>query len=262
MLDLFSTNLIESMIYTGITGSAVVIDRSDLVLMYSGVRSPDMNGVYQRGRLSKNTDKSIFDAISFYSQKNIPFFWWVQDRDLNRGTLKSMRDHGLRKATEMPIMVKNLADYTDNSEHCGKCKTVTTKPELEDWIRLSSLCIELDPAVFEEYRRNWLLFDLADTVHQELFIAYEDGIPCASALVYKSREMAGIYFVATDPEFRNRGFGLEITRYALKSAKLDGIPYAGLQASSMGLGMYLKIGFQIIGMQSIFSLIDRSIRFG
>ncbi|MEX2458325.1 MAG: GNAT family N-acetyltransferase [Actinomycetota bacterium] len=64
----------------------------------------------------------------------------------------------------------------------------------------------------------------------------------SSGLMISSR-VAGIYNVATDPEFRRRGIASAMTGRALREARDRGYQVAILGASPMGLPVYTRMGF-------------------
>ena len=56
--------------------------------------------------------------------------------------------------------------------------------------------------------------------------------------------MAGIYFVATLPESRGKGFATQLVQTALVDARKLEYGVAILQSSAMGKSVYQRIGFQ------------------
>ncbi|WP_113661355.1 GNAT family N-acetyltransferase [Pedobacter nanyangensis] len=64
-----------------------------------------------------------------------------------------------------------------------------------------------------------------------------------TAIYYPSEQVAGIHGVGIVPEMRKRGFAEEIMCILLNRAIAAGIPYATLQASELGKGIYKRLGF-------------------
>jgi GNAT superfamily N-acetyltransferase len=86
------------------------------------------------------------------------------------------------------------------------------------------------------------------------FIAYADGRAVASACLWmKERQpvpgfpggrVPYLMSVFTERDCRNQGHAGKLTLVALEWAKEKGYPMVALHASSMGRGVYEKLGFQ------------------
>ena len=71
-----------------------------------------------------------------------------------------------------------------------------------------------------------------------------DGEPVATATLYFSAGVAGVYFVFTMQRARRRGIGAEITRAALLEARGLGYRSGVLGSSEMGYPVYRRLGFE------------------
>jgi ribosomal protein S18 acetylase RimI-like enzyme len=73
---------------------------------------------------------------------------------------------------------------------------------------------------------------------------YGDEPVGTSVLYFHHPTIAGIHSMGIIPEQRRKGFAEEMLRHQLNMATRSGARYATLQASDMGKGLYLKLGFQ------------------
>ena len=80
--------------------------------------------------------------------------------------------------------------------------------------------------------------------HINYYLAFEEGRPAGTAIVFHSGPIAGIHGVGVIPEMRRKGYAEAIMKHVLNQSMVSGAKYATLQASEMGKGLYLKLGFE------------------
>ena len=96
--------------------------------------------------------------------------------------------------------------------------------------------------IFDTVAANGLAANL-DLRH---YVAYVDDVPAAASSLMLAEGVAGIYAVATHPEYRRRGLGALVTLAPLLEAREQGYHVAILQSSEMGHPVYLRLGFKDI----------------
>lgn len=77
----------------------------------------------------------------------------------------------------------------------------------------------------------------------EYILALKQNQPVGTAILFQTGPFAGIHGVGVIPEMRRKGLAEEIMSFILNKAINNGAEYATLQASAMGKGLYLKLGF-------------------
>jgi ribosomal protein S18 acetylase RimI-like enzyme len=65
--------------------------------------------------------------------------------------------------------------------------------------------------------------------------------------LFVGSQSVGIYDLVTHDDYRRRGIGSAMFEQLLKDARASNRRFAVLQASSDGLGIYLRAGFRITG---------------
>ena len=90
--------------------------------------------------------------------------------------------------------------------------------------------------------------DKPDTV---AFIASIDGHDAAVAMVNAIDRMGYVGWVGTLPAFRRRGFGEPVSRAATNAAFEHGADIVALEASSMALPLYSKLGYETVGIDRV-----------
>jgi hypothetical protein len=78
----------------------------------------------------------------------------------------------------------------------------------------------------------------------KFFLGIFEGKVVSALMLYLSSGVAGLHAVSTLSEYRNKGFGLTISKVALIDAHKIGYKVGVLQASSLGEPMYRKLGFK------------------
>ncbi|KAA2239070.1 GNAT family N-acetyltransferase [Chitinophaga agrisoli] len=78
----------------------------------------------------------------------------------------------------------------------------------------------------------------------EYYLAYYQDQPAGTAMLYTTGDIAGIHAVGVIPGMRRKGIADDMMVFILNRAIALGASYATLQASAMGKGLYLKLGFK------------------
>jgi len=158
-----------------------------------------------------------------------------------------IRELGLEKVRDEPGMVLDpIPDWYTLLPRDLVIHRVTEQEEMRAFVKaggMFGMAIEtLEP--------------LADTVASGIrngtfrggcYLGYHSGRPVATSMRCTFGMIAGVYFVTTLPEFRNRGIGGAMTwRAAVDGKREEGCVASFLQASDMGRPVYERMGYRII----------------
>ncbi|PKN52341.1 MAG: hypothetical protein CVU55_07360 [Deltaproteobacteria bacterium HGW-Deltaproteobacteria-13] len=214
--------------------------------MNTGVTISDINWVWNEKPLNNDNAKSIAEIKDIYKRLNLRFWWWVYPRGQSPETQRMLQDAGLRLIVKVPCMAADLNKSLSEGQPADNItiSEVKDKEGLRTWERISFHGFEMPPRAQEQYAAFVSSFKLGAESPQKLFLAYLDGIPAATSLLFTNKSSAGIYYVSTLPAYRNKGCGLRITQAAMQSAKESGFKDIILQATPMGAKVYPRAGFQ------------------
>lgn len=224
--------------------------------MNTGVKISDINWVWNEQPLSINEADSIAAIKEYYAKLNLRFWWWVYPRGQSPETRKMLQDSGLRLIEKVPCMAANLNNSFPDMELADNIKIseIKDKNDLSTWETISFNGFEMPDRAKDQFGSFVSSFKLGAASAQKLFLAYVSGMPAATSLLYTDKNTAGIYYVSTLPEFRNKGCGLKITQAAMRSAKEMGFKEVTLQATSMGARVYIRAGFHEYCQAEIYKL--------
>lgn len=85
------------------------------------------------------------------------------------------------------------------------------------------------------------------------YVLYTDGAPASSLLIFTQGEIAGVQLVSTLPSQRGKGWAQRLLIEALQDSKRTGATDSVLEATSMGVRSYERIGFEGCGWSRYFS---------
>jgi GNAT superfamily N-acetyltransferase len=197
-------------------------------------------------------DELIERAKAWFAPRERGFALWARagtaaDRDL----IEAARRAGLQNVFEMPEMLLE-GDALDEGSALetgtaagAELRQVSSAAEASDYWQVATASyasIGFPPEIFAFYENNEYLW--ADGA--AAFLAHMDGRPAAISMTIVSHGVAGIYWVGTTEEARGRGLGRTMTAAAVNAGLDMGAGAASLQASSMGEGLYRKMGFETI----------------
>jgi N-acetylglutamate synthase-like GNAT family acetyltransferase len=212
----------------------------------TGVPVSDINWVFNEKPLNSDSAKDIVDIKKYYKKLSLRFWWWVYPCGQSPENNKTLQDANLELFKKVPCMAATLNDSLLDDSLADEIRVlqVKSKKDLLIWRDVSFEGFEMPDRARKPYGIFVSSFDLDEHSPQKLFIAYYDGKPVATSLLFIHKNTAGIYYVSTLPAYRNKGCGLRITQAAMQSAKKSGFKDVILQATPMGERLYKKIGFK------------------
>jgi GNAT superfamily N-acetyltransferase len=169
--------------------------------------------------------------------KNLMITPHTEPDDLEKYISNSgFRQYYIQYGMAMPITNHDLC----NSTHKGIVQ-LSSEEEIIKWVGATekAFCKKRDSMLYK------LL--LKDTT-AKFYGLYCDNLLVTTLLLFVKNNIAGIHLVGTIPNYRGKGFGTEITKFALSEAARQNCQFAVLHASEKGKRIYARIGFQEFGV--------------
>lgn len=207
----------------------------------TGIPAAFFNGAFVVGPV-EDPDGVVDDAIAFMAERNVPWLLWVRT-GIDDALLEAGRRAGLTDAGGPPGMALPSIRATPAMPDELEVRLVSDVADLVAFRDVAARGFEMPPEIGPVLIADSLLDD--PTIG--MVIGWNGDTPVSCALVAISGRTAGIYNVATPPEFRRRGYGAAVTWAAIEEGARRGCDHSVLQASDMGAPVYRSMGFVDVG---------------
>ncbi len=152
-----------------------------------------------------------------------------------------MGDFGLRPISHPPGMITPHLLPATAKLPAIDLQPVTTGPMQRAFTDITSVSFEIPFAVAQAVYAQ----DTAWQGDYLGFVGLSEGRPVSIVAIVPSKDVLGVYSLATHPNFRRRGFGEATLRAAVaEMEKRTGIKPVTLQSTEAGYPMYRRMGFR------------------
>ena len=222
----------------------------------SGLHSGFLNGVL-RTSIHPDEVPGLAMEVRAWFPASLPWRWVIAIDPLANRLADRLDVEGFeRRWPEMPAMAVALPDFQPAWALPDGCRVteVETGADLEAWLSVRRVNLSLDDATIAAWRRAHGEFGLGPSSALRHFVGWQGPRAVAGASLFlDDREgTAGIYHVDVLADARNQGFGKAVTAVALRAARELGYTLGVLSASSLGTPVYLRLGFRMVGMVTVF----------
>ncbi|HEX4045035.1 MAG TPA: bifunctional GrpB family protein/GNAT family N-acetyltransferase [Gammaproteobacteria bacterium] len=194
---------------------------------------------------SADANKKITEVTTYFTQKNIPFCWWVSPFDKPDDLSEHLESNGYQNTENNTAMYFDLDRWHDTISSIPQLEIIRARDEktLHDF----ALVLANDETAFKQYF-SWIASILTDDDPIEYYVGYVNGKPVVRGLSCYFAQVAGLHWLSTAPDERRKGYGAAMQQYRLKRAKELGYHIAVLQASNEGYLLYKKLGYKECGV--------------
>ncbi len=199
-------------------------------------------------------ERRIATASLHFASLRIPWAFWMcdsfLDRRLQRKAARIFSQMGMSLTSELPAMAAESLVTPWRRLPPIELRPVCDLASRRAFCEIGAVCFHVPLTWFEE------VFDGRMSERSEFvpWLAFRGGQPVATAATVLAADAIGVYNVATLPEYRGRGIGEAIVRYAIDNArKHSGIDRTVLQSTSFGYDLYRQMGYHVVGQVLVFT---------
>jgi len=221
-------------------------------IVNSSLPDDTFNFVLDADFSSAEANKKILEVTNYFTQKNIPFSWWISPFDKPDDLPEQLERNGYQNTENNTAMYFDLDAWNGHApSSIPQLEIVRASNEktLHDFARV----LANDEVAFKKYF-SWIASILTDDDPIEYYVGYVNGNPVVRGLSCYFAQVAGLHWLSTAPDERRKGYGAAMQQYRLKRAKELGYHIAVLQASSEGYPLYQRLGYKECGMFREFKL--------
>ncbi|MET7397549.1 GNAT family N-acetyltransferase [Dactylosporangium sp. NPDC005572] len=177
--------------------------------------------------------------------------WWV-GADSDEGTADGLLARGATQTGDMPIMAVDVTTVAGFGAPADlKICPVIDRAEMQEYVRAYAEPLGFRSDSVDTVVDHELNFGYPDVVRLAGIV---DGRTVGTCTLSLATDVAALYCIATDPEYRRRSIATALTLEALRITRESGRRFATLQASSEGEPVYRRIGFETVARYRLFKL--------
>ena len=232
------------------TPGVTVTTRGGIRIRRSAIDDDYLNGVFGAVLTPDAVDQSISATVDGFRRDGQAFHWMVWPDDTPADLVERLEAAGLERLDTIPLMALDLADLgAPETPPAGLVVREATDPvEQRAVASFAVRAVGWDaPEPPTPFAATFLRLAAERPPRWRMFGGWLDDELVTTAALFTGSGMAGIYAVLTADAMRGRGFGRIVTRAALHAGRDDGLTTGVLMASDLGLPVYLRIGFAVVG---------------
>lgn len=225
-------------------GSIVELPRVGVVSL--GVAFQMFNAAFASAPIEsvEELQESLKAARDHFEARNLRWAFWVCEDWLSPAVRRKLSRNcealGLRLSSDLPGLAAHPPRKAGRKLPAIDVVRVAAETVLNDFRAIGCVSFHVPAAWFGE------VFDGSVALNGGFvcWVAYDDGVPVATAATVTSHGVIGLYNIATAPDHRRRGYGEAVTRFAIDAAVREhgDLPIV-LQSTSAGLRLYGPMGF-------------------
>ncbi len=209
------------------------------------IHFPPCNAAFHTNLNPDDVDSTIEKFKERGRARKVPLQWYIGPETRPLDFTKSLEAHGFTTHGDGAGMAVDLHNMNESEPIPAGLEIIEVKNEktLKDWCHI--VCVAFSaPAEAEPIFVQLIKRYQKTKLPVKFYLGILDGKPASTSGYFLGEGVVGIYFVATLPEFRQRGAAFAVTQKALIDGRALGYRVGILQASKMGEPVYKRMGFK------------------
>lgn len=192
--------------------------------------------------------KQLPDILKKIENKKLPPFWIMQS-DNSENQIKFLESNGFREVYRWEGMWLNREFFQKSTLERGNfhLQQVNTIELLRAWYNLVQPIMLQHKTVSDDLLKMWLKRE-----KYILCLGMENDKAVSAGMAFIDQGVAGIYFIATLPDYRAKGYASLIVADLIERCFSMEAEKIVLHSSAIAENMYRKMGFQSEGKISTF----------
>jgi pimeloyl-ACP methyl ester carboxylesterase/GNAT superfamily N-acetyltransferase len=230
--------------FSGKMPNVALLPIPDVTAISSEIADDMFNYVLSAHFTKENADQQIRHVIAEYQKRHLPFSWWVSESDTPSDLEDRLVKHGLTFKEKDIGMVLDLDKFLPESAQVLHFEPVHSQKTIKDFADIIR-SVGGHPECYDRFYKQIPFAVLEEGSPLEMHVAYlrENPLPVVTGVIVFGGSIAGIYYLATLPDQRRKGYGTAMMKYLFNRAKQKGYLLAGLEASHEGESLYKRLGF-------------------
>jgi len=233
--------------------SLKLVVEPDVTMVLAEMADDYFNIVVSPRFTKKNAKERIQHVISLFQEKKLPFSLELSPLDTPDNLADLLIESGFSIGETSHGMSLNLDTWQETGAHTDlEYFHVQNPATLRDFSEVIVATGE-SPEFYEKVLSKAPEVLYKEGAAIELHVAYADKVPVVAAIILFHANVAGIYYLSTNPNHRKKGYGTAVMEKLLLRAKKKGYHLATLQATKEGYSLYKRLGFVDICTYTEFS---------
>lgn len=223
---------------------AEVHDEPELLWWITDRPEPLFNMLFRPKLTEESAAAAIEAAVTRARARKVALFWWTGPATRPLTLESRLEAYGFHRGI-VPGMALDLQELKQSPLVPGLViERVDNPKSLRHWCDIVANGFGMSSEGADGWFDIYSGLGYVNHLPLRLYVGYLGDVPVGSSALYLSSGVAGIYSIATLPEYRRRGIAAAMTSLPLVEAKQMGYRAAVLQSSDMGFKIYESLGFR------------------